>query len=1093
MRQFKRMSETLVGAGATKARAHVGAPDAERLALLVDASQQLADAGLEPAAVLERLCQLVMPRLCSACHVRLLSADGLWLESAASAHTDTWPHELLERLVFGPRRAGDNPYEGVLRTGRALLCTAAELAELQRQVPPEHQPPVPCPLTAHLLLLPLRARQRPLGTLSVYREPHESPFDTAERMLLQELADRAGLALDLAHAYASERRARHAAEVAAARLERLQRVTVALSEALTPAEVVRVVVEEMVSAIGANRAAAVLPLADEPEQLEVVSHRALSPETLVRLPRFPATAPLPVAVAYRTGEPVWLESREALDIAFPESLILEPEVTRAAAALPLRARGRTLGAIAFGFDAPRPFSADERGLLLDLARQSAQALERACLYEAAQQARTRAERVAARTARLQTLNAALSQVLTTPRVAEVVIDQGVAAIGASLAALWLVEDAGPQARLLRSVGLPPEVTGRVATLPLGRGTPLDDALQQGQPVLLASHEELVRRYPETEQRMRTMTPSARPLAMACLPLQVDGRGLGVLVFGFPGVHRFDDDERVFLTLLAHYAAQALERARLCAQERTAREALHDAHHTLQAIIQSTPTAITLLELDGTVRLWNPAAERIFGWKAEEVLGRFTPVVPGDKLEELRDNLARVARGESILGQETRRHRRDGTPIDVSMWATALLAADGQRLCLSVVADMTERKRAEEAMRFLAEAGTVLASSLEHEVTLERVANLAVPTYADGCYVYLLGEDGAVSCVATAQAGEQREPRRELGPLAPGESAVSRVITSGQPELCADRGARPPAPAGSFPLPCEQAVRSYLCVPLLVRGQPIGALSFVSSRHSYDAQHLALAQELARHAALAIDNARLYREARDAIRVREEFLSIASHELRTPITAIQLHVQEMMRTLARSPEGIAPERLRRGLEVADRQVKRQMHLVNDLLDVSRMGEGRLVLRPEPVDLAVLVREVAERFEQELARTGSRLTLEAPAPVPGRWDRLRLEQVVTNLISNAVKYGRGKPIGLTVEAADGRARLAVSDAGLGIAPEHLERVFGRFERAVSERHYGGFGLGLWIAREIVEGMGGHISVSSELGVGSTFRVELPLEPR
>ena len=387
---------------------------------------------------------------------------------------------------------------------------------------------------------------------------------------------------------------------------------------------------------------------------------------------------------------------------------------------------------------------------------------------------------------------------------------------------------------------------------------------------------------------------------------------------------------------------------------------------------------------------------------------------------------------------------------------------------------------------------MLASSLEHEVTLERVAHLAVPTYADGCYVYLLGGGGAVSCVATARAGNQLELPREVGPLAPGESAVSRVITSGRPELCADRGLLPPTPRANPTLPCELAARSYLCVPLLVRGQPIGALSFVSSRHSYDAQDLALAQELARHAALAIDNARLYREARDAIRLREEFLSIASHELRTPITAIQLHVQELLRALARNPEGIPPERLRHGLEVVDRQVKRQMHMVKELLDVSRLGEDRLVLRPEPLDLAVLVREVAERFEQELARTGSRLTLHAPAPVPGSWDRLRLEQVVTNLISNAVKYGQGKPIDLTVESGDGRARLAVSDAGIGIAPEHLERVFGRFERAVSERNYGGFGLGLWITREIIEAMGGRISVSSTLGVGSTFRVELPCEP-
>ncbi|AKI99519.1 Sensory box histidine kinase [Archangium gephyra] len=1081
-----------MGAGAREARTHAGAPDAERLALLVDASQQLADAGLEPPAVLERLCQLVMPRLCSACHVRLLSADGLWLESASAAYTSRWSPELMERIVLGPRRADAHPHAGVMRSGRAFLCTAAELVEYQRQIPPEYQAVLPRAQSAHLLLLPLRARQRPLGTLTVYREPEEPPFDGAERLLLQELADRAGLALDLAHAHEAERRARHTAEVAAARLERLQRVTAALSEAVTPAEVLRVVVEEMVSAIGADRAAAVLPPADEPEQLEVVSHRGLTPEVLARQGRCPLGAPLPVAAAYRTGEPVWLESREALATSFPESLVLGPRENRAAAALPLRARGRPLGAIVFGFDSPRTFGADERGLMLDLARQSAQALERAFLYEAAQQARTRAERVAARTARLQTLNAALSQVLTAPRVAEVVIDQGVAAVGAQVAALWLVDASSAQARLLRSVGLPPEVTGPVAALPLGHGTPLDEALQRGQPVLLESHEELLRRYPHVEQRVHAAVPSVLPLAVACLPLQVDGQGLGVLVLGFPGVHRFDDDERVFLTLLAHYAAQAFERARLLAQERSAREALHEAHHTLQAIIQSSPAAITLLELDGTVRLWNPAAERIFGWKAEEVLGGFTPVVPEDKREELHGNLARVARGESILGQETRRHRRDGTTIDVTMWATALHAASGQTLCLTVIADMTERKRAEEALRFLAEAGTVLASSLEHEVTLERVAHLAVPAYADGCYVYLLGRGGSVSCVATAPAGEQRELPHELGPLVPGGSAVSRVITSGQPELRAGRGHPTPPPVGDFLLPCERAARSYLCVPLLVRGQPIGALSFVSSRHSYDAQHLALAQELARHAALAIDNARLYREARDAIRLREEFLSIASHELRTPITAIQLHVQELLRLLARNPEGIAPERLRRGLEVADRQVKRQLHLVNDLLDVSQLGAGRLVLRPEPLDLAVLVREVAERFEPELARTGSRLTLEAPAPVPGSWDRLRLEQVVTNLISNAVKYGQGKPIGLTVEARDGRAHLAVSDAGIGIAPEHLERVFGRFERAVSERHYGGFGLGLWISRHIIESMGGHISVSSQLGVGSTFRVELPPGP-
>ncbi|WP_199242824.1 GAF domain-containing protein [Vitiosangium sp. GDMCC 1.1324] len=1081
-----------MGAGAREARRQdAGAPDAERLTLLVEASHQLADAGLEPHAVLERLCGLMVPRLGTTCHVRLLSEDGLWLNPVTSAHTDPRELPLLQRLATLPLRADEAPHVGVLRTGRPILCTPAELTHGQNPaLPAEPSLRMAELATVHLLLLPLRARQRPLGTLAIFRGPDVPPFEKAEQLLLQELADRAGLALEVASAYEAERRARHAAEVAAERLARLQRVTEALSEAVTPANVARVVVEEMSAAIGAQRAIAIAPRADEPGLLEVLSHRGIAPSSLARWSRLPATAPVPVARAYQTGEPLWLESREALTASRLESIVSDSEVTHAMVALPLRARGRTLGAIGFGFEAPRTFGTHERGLLLDLARQSAQAMERAWLYEAEQQARTRAERVAARTARLQTLNAALSQALTAPRVAEVVIDQGVAVIGAEVACLWMVDESGAHAQLLRSVGIPPEVTAVVGTLSFGNAMPLDDVIQSGRPVLLESREEIARRYPGMDAQLRTLAPTAAPLAVACLPLTVDGHNLGMLVFAFAGVHRFDDDERVFLTLLAHHASQALERARLFAQERSAREALRDAHHTLEAIVQSSPTAITLVELDGRVRLWNPAAERIFGWKAEEVLGRFIPVVPENRLGEFRDNLARIARGESILGIETRRHRRDGTTLDVAMWASAVSVAGDRRLCLAVQADITERKRVEAALRFLAEASSVLASSLDHEVTLERVAHLAVPTYADGCYVYLVGDAGMVSCVATARAAEQQQLPLELGPLAPGESAVSRVITSGQPELCADRGSLASLPKHPGPLlPCELAARSYLCVPLLVRGQTIGALSFVSSRHSYDMRDLALAQDLARHAALAIDNARLYREARDAIRLREEFLSIASHELRTPITALLLQVQGLLGVCARNPDGVPPQRLRRGLEMVDRQVKRQMHLVNDLLDVSRLGAGRLEPRPEPLDLAALVREVTERFEQELARTGSRLTLHAPAPVPGNWDRMRLDQAVTNLVSNAVKYGQGNPIHITVEAEGGCARLVVRDAGIGIGPEHLERVFGRFERAVSERHYGGFGLGLWIARQSIEAMGGHITVSSQLGVGSTFRVELP----
>jgi signal transduction histidine kinase len=182
-----------------------------------------------------------------------------------------------------------------------------------------------------------------------------------------------------------------------------------------------------------------------------------------------------------------------------------------------------------------------------------------------------------------------------------------------------------------------------------------------------------------------------------------------------------------------------------------------------------------------------------------------------------------------------------------------------------------------------------------------------------------------------------------------------------------------------------------------------------------------------------------------------------------------------------------------ITVGSRQVKRLSELVSDLLDVARIAGGRLRLVSEDMDLSTLAREIVARYESEAARVGSRLLLEAPPSVEGHWDRLRLEQVITNLVDNAIKYGAGKPVHLQLEADSDRVILRVKDEGIGIAPASLTRIFERFERAVSERHYGGLGLGLYITRTIVEAMGGSIQVESTLGAGATFTVVLPRRPR
>ncbi len=237
--------------------------------------------------------------------------------------------------------------------------------------------------------------------------------------------------------------------------------------------------------------------------------------------------------------------------------------------------------------------------------------------------------------------------------------------------------------------------------------------------------------------------------------------------------------------------------------------------------------------------------------------------------------------------------------------------------------------------------------------------------------------------------------------------------------------------------------------------------------------------------------RAEQEALAAVRVRDEFLSMASHELKTPLTSLKLQL-ELVRTGVAGAGGEAAQKLMPKLQTMERQLSRLSALNGSLLDVTSLSSGKIRLEPRPMELVALVREAVERFGPDFARAGCEVRLGTEAEVRGQWDPLRLDQVVVNLLSNAIKYGLGRPIHIQARQRGESAVLVVRDEGIGISAEAQSRLFRKFERAVPSQHYGGLGLGLYISRTLVAAMGGTIQVESQPGQGATFTVTLPCEP-
>lgn len=526
----------------------------------------------------------------------------------------------------------------------------------------------------------------------------------------------------------------------------------------------------------------------------------------------------------------------------------------------------------------------------------------------------------------------------------------------------------------------------------------------------------------------------------------------------------------------------------------------------EAVLDEAPDAVVLVDAQSVIRLVNQRAERLFGYSRHDLLGRpSTIVLPTD---------VRTARE---VQRDVYGVRRDGTRFPAEISASPLATAGGQLVTAVVRAgrqrledDRTERGRAEVARAhaeeigrrasFLAEASRVLAASLDFEATLRSVARVAIPYLADYVLVDVLEAPGRLRRLAAAHTDPAIEERlaaeRPPAPIAAAVGgALAGVIARGEPTLVRDvseewllaRGRDAEhlgAGAGAAPT-------SLMLVPLRARGRTLGVVSFarLDGTRRYTLADLALAEDPAQRAALAADNARLYHEAQDASRAKDEFLAVLSHELRTPLTPVLGWVR-MLRAGT-----LAPEATQRALDTVERNTRLQAQLVEDLLDVSRIIVGKLSLDLRPIALAPIVETVMENTAAAAAAKSIVMTQRVEPDLPRvEGDANRLHQVLANLVSNAVKFTPpGGRVDIALRRAGESVRLTVSDTGDGLAPDVAPYIFDRFRQADSTltREHGGLGLGLSIVHHIVERHGGSVTASSEgLGRGTTFSVTLPI---
>jgi PAS domain S-box-containing protein len=539
------------------------------------------------------------------------------------------------------------------------------------------------------------------------------------------------------------------------------------------------------------------------------------------------------------------------------------------------------------------------------------------------------------------------------------------------------------------------------------------------------------------------------------------------------------------------------------ERKKAENALNESNRQVISTLESISDAVLAFDRDWNFTYANPQSEPILGKPPHEVFGKnLWEEYPGAAGTEFETAYLKAAR-EAVPVHFQGIFNRTGKWMEVHVYPSEV----GITVYLR---DISDRKRAEENLRFLAESGNVLSSSLEYDHIIEDLAQLAISYIADWCAIDVL-EDGHITRLTVMHQDPAKvEIAHEFGRKYPPElddpSGVSAVLRTGEsvflPELTDELLTASIPDPEKLAMLLSLGIKSVMMVPLVARGQTIGAMTLIRDvdGRNYTKEDLIVAQEFGRRAGSAVEKGRLFRErtnalrtAEEATRSRDEFLAIVSHELKTPMTPILGWIN----ILREDSGSLDADSRNHALEVIDRNVRAQSQLVNDLLDISRIVTGKLRLDVRPLDLTSVIQAAVETVGPAADAKSIEVKVhvdEAAGLVMGDADRL--QQVVWNLLANAIKFTpKSGMVTVGVKPVDSFVELMVRDTGQGMRREILPYVFDRFRQADSSstREHGGLGLGLSIVRNLVELHGGTVAVDSPgLELGTTFTVRLPIAP-